>query len=417
MHWLYTKSGTHMQKKIALLITLPLFSSSILASTVQSICQVSTTMPQCNAASQVLNKEIGDKSEYEQYKACHSAEYEIYVAEQNCQFNALVKEAEESYAQYQNKVGKVWSNPNFSDNNTVVSYSPSLEVKREIDFKNNVVKISTIGSDADATEKLKKELVDATKVTVAQAQKEDPYVGKLIKATKTKDLSNDTVLPVAKGDEEQAKKEEQELLSKAKVVESTDENGQKIQTIVAPFPTTWLSRKEKKFMDPVQKNADKFGLQPEFVLSIIRTESNFNPNAMSHIPAFGLMQVVPTSAGLDATNYLFGKQKLLSKDYLFTPQKNIEVGSAYLYLLNNRYFKGIKNEESLKYCSIAAYNGGMAPIYRIFGGGSRKKAIQTINTLSPDEVYNKIISRHPATETKNYLKRVTSAEKKYLKNI
>ena len=72
------------------------------------------------------------------------------------------------------------------------------------------------------------------------------------------------------------------------------------------------------------------------IVAMIHTESSFNPLAVSHIPAYGLMQVVPTSAGIDINEFLHSKREPLEKDYLFIAEQNVEAGSAYLHLLNNR---------------------------------------------------------------------------------
>ncbi|PJC85829.1 DUF3393 domain-containing protein [Vibrio sp. HA2012] len=408
-----------MFRKTALLF-IPVLSFSAFqsnaAETLGEACGLRSSLTQCPSVDYYLNKPADFSDEFDQYKTCTNAEFGLFKAEQACEFDAYVQQAQLEFADYKKIITELWDNPTFSDKSSWVSYSPSMKIRREVDFEKNVVRITTLEGDTTSLDELKKEVLDTTKLSVSEAQKADPFVGKILAAAKPKQLSNAPLLPVATSQEDKVK-EQQELLEKSVVTKVTDSKGNKVVTIEAPFPTTWLNRKEQRFIDPINTYADKFQLQPSFILSIIRTESAFDPTAVSHIPAFGLMQVVPTSAGLDATNYLFGEQQMLSKEYLFTPEKNIEVGSAYLYLLTNRYFKGVNDQDSLKYCAIAAYNGGMAPIYRIFGEGSRKKAIAKINTLSPDLVYQEIIEKHPAVETRNYLKKVTSAEANYLKKI
>jgi soluble lytic murein transglycosylase-like protein len=56
---------------------------------------------------------------------------------------------------------------------------------------------------------------------------------------------------------------------------------------------------------------------PNLVASIIQTESNWNVNAVSPKGAIGLMQVMPTSAGL-------------SREELFCPERNIIAGCRLL---------------------------------------------------------------------------------------
>ena len=62
-----------------------------------------------------------------------------------------------------------------------------------------------------------------------------------------------------------------------------------------------------KFKPYVKKYARKFGVSENLVYAIIQTESNFNQFAVSSAGAFGLMQIVPTSAGRDAYKEVKGK--------------------------------------------------------------------------------------------------------------
>ena len=76
------------------------------------------------------------------------------------------------------------------------------------------------------------------------------------------------------------------------------------------------------------------------------------------MPAYGLMQIVPESAGKDATQQLFGQPKLLAPSYLYNSDNNIQVGTTYLNILYYRYLRKIENPTSRLYCTIAAYNTG-----------------------------------------------------------
>ena len=404
-----------MYKKLVLT---PLFfcSAFVSAQTIGELCELQSQQKSCGSVSHFLNKNAEFDTEMEQYKACASAKFDLYKAEKNCEFDDYLAQANKNFTNYKNKVAKVWDNPTFSSKKSWVSYSPSLEIKREVDFEKNVILVTTINSDENSVETMKEKIVSTSSITVEEAQKADPYTAELIKAVKPKQLSKKTLLPVSEN-EKQKQSENDELLKNIKVTKSIDNKGNKVTVVEAKFPKSWVKRKEQRFIEPIQQQAKRFDLEPELILAVIKTESNFSPTAVSHIPAFGLMQVVPTSAGLDVTEYLEGKQRKLSKEYLFVPEQNIEAGSTYLHLLKSRYFKGVSNSQSLKYCMIAAYNGGMGPIYQIFGNGSRKQAIKKINNLSSEEVYKQIFMHHNAEETRNYLQRVSTANTQYSKNI
>jgi soluble lytic murein transglycosylase-like protein len=115
----------------------------------------------------------------------------------------------------------------------------------------------------------------------------------------------------------------------------------------------------------VIKNAKEQNFDVEFVLSIIKKESNFNPKVKSDRGAMGLMQILP-----DTARWL----GLKNTSRLYDPDTNIKYGIKYLRYLFNRFNNSIPNElgkddidknEVIKV--IAAYNAGPGSVEK-YGG-------------------------------------------------
>lgn len=85
-----------------------------------------------------------------------------------------------------------------------------------------------------------------------------------------------------------------------------------------------------------------WGVEPELALAVARVESNFNPRALSHAGARGVMQIMPATARSE-----YG----VPKYELYDPNTNIRIGVRYLKQLLNRYDD---NEE----LALSHYNGG-----------------------------------------------------------
>lgn len=168
-----------------------------------------------------------------------------------------------------------------------------------------------------------------------------------------------------------------------------------------------------KFKPTVEKYSKKFGISENLLYAIIQTESNFNQFAISSANAYGLMQIVPTSAGKDAYKYVKGKTWTPTKSYLFDANNNIELGTAYLKILNENYLDGIFNPVSKEYCVISAYNTGSGNVLRTFSK-DKDRAKDLINQKNPQELYDILVEKLPYEETRRYLQKVITYKKEFV---
>ncbi|MCB0370452.1 MAG: transglycosylase SLT domain-containing protein, partial [Bdellovibrionales bacterium] len=120
-----------------------------------------------------------------------------------------------------------------------------------------------------------------------------------------------------------------------------------------------LPKKYKKKATAITRTiineSKKHELDPLFVMSVIITESSFNPEALGSAGEVGLMQLMPFT-GKDVANRV--KIKWHGKRTLRDPIKNIKLGTAYLSQLRSFF----ENNPS-RY--ISAYNSGPGKIKKI----------------------------------------------------
>ena len=102
------------------------------------------------------------------------------------------------------------------------------------------------------------------------------------------------------------------------------------------------------FGNLIRTAAEKHGVNERLLRQVIAAESNFNPRAVSHKQALGLMQLLPvTAARFSVAN-------------AFDPAQNIDAGTRYLKELLNRYSGNLP-------FALAAYNAGPEMVERYRG--------------------------------------------------
>jgi len=111
------------------------------------------------------------------------------------------------------------------------------------------------------------------------------------------------------------------------------------------IPAPRMPLMQAPYGDLIQSAAKKYGVDADLIFSVIASESNFNPRAISRRGARGLMQLLP------ATGTRFGVKDI------FDPAQNIDAGTQYLRDLMARYQGDLV-------LTIAAYNAGPGAVQR-----------------------------------------------------
>ncbi len=153
--------------------------------------------------------------------------------------------------------------------------------------------------------------------------------------------------------------------------------------------------------------ATHYGVDEKLISAIISVESGGNPAAVSRSNAVGLMQIKASTAGREVYR-VQGRHGQPSTAELRDPARNIDIGVAYLRILQESALAGIRDPLTLRYATIVSYANGAGALLRTFSR-DRDRAIAMINAMSPDEFYQHVQNKHPAAQAPRYLWKVTTA--------
>ncbi|MCK5002454.1 MAG: DUF3393 domain-containing protein, partial [Gammaproteobacteria bacterium] len=345
------------------------------------------------------------------------------------EFELYKAEIDAAFKEYRRKTGAVWGKDNkMPGSKRWVSYIDKLNQRSVVDFEQGVVEVEIAlpstqrVDDEQARKQLEQALVKAMK------QGDDKRPMQQIAQQPVSQPSGKDVLAgqISLPDGAAASQDDYPSLASAaaagaskKTLKGDDGKTRVVYQTQLKLVPDHIRVRAVKFQPLVNKYSTEFRVPSEVVFAVMETESMFNPTARSAAPAFGLMQLVPTSGARDAYRYVYKKDKVVSDTYLYNPENNVRLGAAYLRRINSGYLGGIKNEESRMLATIAAYNTGAGNVFRTFVGSSyslsqyrkyndyKQAALREINRRSSAEVYQYLRSNLPYAETRRYIKKVT----------
>ena len=111
----------------------------------------------------------------------------------------------------------------------------------------------------------------------------------------------------------------------------------------------------------VEQYAEQFGVDPFYIYSIIKAESNYDSSASSSKGALGLMQLLPATATEIAES--LGVE--ITEEAIYNPEINIMLGT--------KYFSNLLKAYGNVMLALAAYNAGPGNVTKWISEGEIKK--------------------------------------------
>ncbi len=334
------------------------------------------------------------------------------------EYQDYIKAEQEAYDNFVKNMKAIWGGDFVeSTNKDWVEYSDDGNSRSVVDFDKGEATIEIVVSQEEAESKtaIENKVEDKLKELLKNKGKTKDYdssVEKSIPLQETPVLENQVQTPsgvmVTESNVDAAVNEiVKEVEIDRKEIKGNDGKPRQVITVKLDLVPDHIKTRAEQYKSEVEKYCRKYDVEPAMAFAVMQTESSFNPKAKSHVPAYGLMQIVPSSAGADCAQSLKKPFAKPTANYLYQPENNIEMGVHYLHLLRKRYYSNVDDKDSQDLCVIASYNTGAGNVARALRGDTKiSKAIPQINEMSYDELF-RYFERKLLPETQNYIRKVT----------
>ena len=372
----------------------------------------------------ILNAQT--ESEFEKYKREQEAAMKMMASNDSAsianlekEYQEYIKTEQEAYDNFVKEMSAMWGGDNVveSTNKDWVEYSDDGTSRSKVDFEKGEVTLEIIVTpdESKSEEVIENKVEDKIKELLISRGKTKDYdtpKEKAVPLQETPVLENQVQTPsgetISNNNIEEGVKEivkETEIVKEE--IKGDDGETREVVVVKLDLAPNHIKTRAEKYKEEVEKYCRKYDVEPALAYAVMQTESSFNPKAKSYVPAYGLMQIVPASAGKDCAQSLKKSFSKPTANYLYEPENNIEMGVHYLYLLRKRYYTKVENPDSRDLCVIASYNTGAGNVARALRGDTKiSKAIPQINEMSYDELF-KYFEKKLLPETQNYIRKVT----------
>ena len=366
-----------------------------------------------------------EKDEFEKFKQEqeHGVQQEQesfrqYKAEVTKQYNDYIAEQERLFREYTGQIEKKWGKKNVqtSTRKEYVAYDAAYASRKKIDFESGTAKVEVLVTESEAKNQnlIREKLKEQVAKVVTTKGGDDPLEKKMEVPVAEKPLiagqvqMNNGVQVTEQNSKQFAEQTVRSSPMTTETVEGKDGIKRVVVGVQIPLVPNHVKKRATGFKEQIQKEAGRFGIDVTLIFAIMHTESYFNPQARSYVPAYGLMQLVPKSGARDAYFFVYKRDTLVTGEYLFVPGNNIELGSGYLAKLLTVDFRGVKDPKSRIYCAISAYNTGPGNVAKAFTGKRNViQALPKINTMTSDQVFEHLKKNLPFEETRSYVAKVS----------
>jgi soluble lytic murein transglycosylase-like protein len=144
-------------------------------------------------------------------------------------------------------------------------------------------------------------------------------------------------------------------------------------------PEMYPENDPRQIVIDLEQAATERDIPARLLVAMAQVESGFDPNAVSHAGAVGLVQVVPASAGREVYR-LLGRDGQPTAEALFDPKYNAEIAAEYI-----RWLKAYFGNNAEPEIVVAAFNAGPDRVRRCLLTGDRWRS------CLPEETRNYLV--------------------------
>jgi membrane-bound lytic murein transglycosylase C len=356
------------------------------------------------------------KEQYEEGYQKYLENIENGVASSEEDYKNYREAFEKEYQAFKEEMRKKWGDFKERSKKRWVEYKEDGNLRISTDFEEGRGQVEVITESKEEAEKVKREMPQKISEALQSKGAREGFETENVPNIAVTDeavLEGQLNKPEAQPVDEYAK-EVAEKSTKTKEVQGGDGETRYVVYVDFQLSDDHLQKRAKKVENFVYKFSRKYDIDPALVFAIIHVESHFNPTAASHANAYGLMQLVPTTGGRDAYRRIFNKDGIPTKEFLFEPSNNIQMGTTFIDIMESNYFNHARDQVTREYLIICAYNTGAGNVSVAYTGDTNlSKAFSKINSMSPEENYKHLRKNLEYAEARNYLKKVTTQRDRY----